>query len=54
MRGLTAGIVITNTGARPPLPPLPGLANAAPLDSESAQNLDRVPDHPAILGGGNQ
>jgi pyruvate/2-oxoglutarate dehydrogenase complex dihydrolipoamide dehydrogenase (E3) component len=34
------------------LPPLPGLADIRPLDSESVQELERLPDHLIILGGG--
>jgi pyruvate/2-oxoglutarate dehydrogenase complex dihydrolipoamide dehydrogenase (E3) component len=34
------------------LPPIPGLADAGPLDSESVQELDRLPDHLLIFGGG--
>jgi pyruvate/2-oxoglutarate dehydrogenase complex dihydrolipoamide dehydrogenase (E3) component len=34
------------------LPPLPGLADARPLDSESVQELDRLPEHLIIVGGG--
>ena len=52
VREITAGRVILNTGTRPSLPPLPGLADARPLNSESVQKLERVPDHLIILGGG--
>ena len=52
VRALTADKVFINTGTRPTLPPLPGLAEARPLDSESIQELDRLPQHLIILGGG--
>lgn len=52
MRELTADKVFVNTGTRPALPPMPGLAAARPLNSESIQELDRLPEHLVILGGG--
>ncbi|MGC1273553.1 MAG: mercuric reductase [Planctomycetaceae bacterium] len=51
-RELTADKVFLNTGTRPALPPLPGLVDARPLDSESAQELDRLPEHLIVVGGG--
>jgi pyruvate/2-oxoglutarate dehydrogenase complex dihydrolipoamide dehydrogenase (E3) component len=51
-RQVTADKVFINTGTRPALPPLPGLVEARPLDSESVQELDRLPEHLVILGGG--
>lgn len=51
-RTLTADKVFINTGTRPALPPIPGLAGAHALDSESIQELDRVPSHLIVLGGG--
>ncbi len=52
VRKLTADKVFINTGTRPALPPMPGLADARPLHSESVQELDRLPEHLVILGGG--
>jgi pyruvate/2-oxoglutarate dehydrogenase complex dihydrolipoamide dehydrogenase (E3) component len=52
VRELTADKVFLNTGTRPALPPMPGLADARPLDSESVQELDRLPEHLVVLGGG--
>jgi len=52
VRELTADKVFVNTGTRPALPPIPGLAEARPLHSESVQELDRLPEHLIILGGG--
>lgn len=52
MRELTADKIFLNTGTRPALPALPGLANAQPLDSTSIQELDRLPEHLVVLGGG--
>ena len=51
-RDLTADKVFVNTGTRPSLPPLPGLVEARPLNSESVQELDRLPEHLIVLGGG--
>jgi pyruvate/2-oxoglutarate dehydrogenase complex dihydrolipoamide dehydrogenase (E3) component len=39
-------------GSRARIPDLPGLAEAAPLTHVEALNLERVPDHLIILGGG--
>lgn len=52
VRELTADNVFINTGTRPALPRLPGLAEARPPDSESVQELDRLPEHLIVLGGG--
>src|SRR3712207_8780419 len=52
VRELTADKVFINTGTRPARPPLPRLADARPLDSETIQELDRLPDHLVVLGGG--
>jgi probable pyridine nucleotide-disulfide oxidoreductase len=52
VRELTADKVFLNTGTRPALPPIPGLADAKPLDSESVQELERLPEHLIVLGGG--
>jgi pyruvate/2-oxoglutarate dehydrogenase complex dihydrolipoamide dehydrogenase (E3) component len=49
---LTADKIFLNTGTRPALPPIEGLAEARPLDSASIQELDRLPAHLVILGGG--
>ena len=51
-REVTADNVFINTGTRPALPVLPGLAESRPLDSESVQELDRLPEHLVILGAG--
>lgn len=52
VRKLTADKVFLNTGTRPALPPIAGLADALPLHSESVLELDRLPEHLIILGGG--
>jgi pyruvate/2-oxoglutarate dehydrogenase complex dihydrolipoamide dehydrogenase (E3) component len=39
-------------GSRASIPPVPGLADARPLTHVEALNLERVPDHLVIVGGG--
>ena len=51
-RPLTAPLVFINTGARPALPPLPGLDGVPHLTSTSVMELDAVPQHLLVLGGG--
>jgi pyruvate/2-oxoglutarate dehydrogenase complex dihydrolipoamide dehydrogenase (E3) component len=52
LRALTADEVFINTGTRPALPPVPGLADARPLNSETIQELDQLPEHLLVVGGG--
>jgi pyruvate/2-oxoglutarate dehydrogenase complex dihydrolipoamide dehydrogenase (E3) component len=51
-RRLTAARVFINTGTRAAVPDTPGLADARPLTHVSALELDRLPEHLVILGGG--
>lgn len=51
-RELAAPRIFINTGERPAMPPIPGLAAARPLTSTTIMELDRVPEHLIILGGG--
>ena len=44
--------VFINTGARPGRPPVPGLDQVPTLDSTSIIELDAVPEHLLVLGGG--
>jgi len=44
--------VVINLGTRPARPGVPGLADAAPLTSESLLELERIPVHLVVLGGG--
>jgi pyruvate/2-oxoglutarate dehydrogenase complex dihydrolipoamide dehydrogenase (E3) component len=48
---LNAPKIFINTGARPALPNLPGLADVPYLTSSSAMELDELPDHLLVLGG---
>jgi pyruvate/2-oxoglutarate dehydrogenase complex dihydrolipoamide dehydrogenase (E3) component len=49
---LSANTIIIDTGARPASPTIPGLATVAALDSSSILELDILPDHLLVLGGG--
>jgi pyruvate/2-oxoglutarate dehydrogenase complex dihydrolipoamide dehydrogenase (E3) component len=49
---LTAARIFLNTGARPSQPPVPGLDSTPTLDSTSIMELDEVPRHLLVLGGG--
>ncbi len=51
-RVLAADLIFINTGLRPHVPPIPGLERTAYLDSTSVMELDRVPEHLMIIGGG--
>jgi len=44
--------VVINTGTRATIPPIPGLAEANPLTHIEALDLDRIPEHLLVLGGG--
>lgn len=49
---LTAGQIFINVGARPANPPLPGLDTVPFLNSTTIMELDHVPEHLLVLGGG--
>jgi len=51
-RRLTAERVFLNTGTRSAAPDLPGMATAGPLTHVTALELDRLPEHLIVLGGG--
>jgi dihydrolipoamide dehydrogenase len=51
-RTLTAEKIFINTGGRPTKPPLAGSDEAAMLDSTSIMELDELPEHLLVLGGG--
>jgi pyruvate/2-oxoglutarate dehydrogenase complex dihydrolipoamide dehydrogenase (E3) component len=52
LRQLSADTIFVNTGDRPAVPPLPGLDTVPFLDSTTIMELDAVPEHLLILGGG--
>jgi len=49
---ITADTVVLGAGSRPELPPVDGLAEAAPLTSDTVMRIDRLPASIAILGSG--
>ena len=51
-RELSAERIFINAGARPSVPNLEGLADVPFLDSTSIMELDAVPEHLLVLGGG--
>ena len=51
-RRLAAERIFLNTGARPAVPPIPGLDGVDFLDSTSVMELDEVPGRLLVLGGG--
>jgi pyruvate/2-oxoglutarate dehydrogenase complex dihydrolipoamide dehydrogenase (E3) component len=51
-RLLESDLVFVNTGGRPAAPDVEGLDRVASLDSTSVMELDQVPDHLVVLGGG--
>jgi pyruvate/2-oxoglutarate dehydrogenase complex dihydrolipoamide dehydrogenase (E3) component len=52
VRQLRGTNVIINTGTRAALQPVPGLADAQPLTHIEALELDEVPQHLFVIGGG--
>lgn len=51
-RKLTANKIFINTGGRPARPQLEGLDGLTTLDSTSIMELDELPEHLLVLGGG--
>jgi pyruvate/2-oxoglutarate dehydrogenase complex dihydrolipoamide dehydrogenase (E3) component len=51
-RTLAGDIVVISTGSRALIDPIPGLAESAPMTHVEALELDRVPEHLLVLGGG--
>jgi pyruvate/2-oxoglutarate dehydrogenase complex dihydrolipoamide dehydrogenase (E3) component len=51
-RSLRGERVFINVGTRASIPDVPGLATAAPMTHVEALNLERLPEHLVILGGG--
>jgi pyruvate/2-oxoglutarate dehydrogenase complex dihydrolipoamide dehydrogenase (E3) component len=52
IRRLTAEKIFINAGARPAIPEIPGLDAVPYLDSTSIMELDTIPEHLLVLGGG--
>src|SRR5690349_3056335 len=51
-RQLTAETIFINTGAQPAKPAVRGIESVPTLDSTSIMELDVVPEHLLVLGGG--
>jgi pyruvate/2-oxoglutarate dehydrogenase complex dihydrolipoamide dehydrogenase (E3) component len=51
-RTVTTPLSVINTGGRPMRPAIPGLDRVTALDSTSVMELDTVPEHLIIIGGG--
>ena len=51
-RSLSAPWIFIDTGTRPIDPPLPGLDQVPHLNSTTIMELDEIPDHLVVLGGG--
>src|SRR5215471_18636252 len=51
-RELRAATIVINAGCRPASPPVAGLDAVPALDSTSIMELDEVPEHLLVLGGG--
>jgi pyruvate/2-oxoglutarate dehydrogenase complex dihydrolipoamide dehydrogenase (E3) component len=52
MRQLTATTILINAGARPAKPSMTGIEDVSVLDSTSIMELDTVPEHLLVVGGG--
>jgi pyruvate/2-oxoglutarate dehydrogenase complex dihydrolipoamide dehydrogenase (E3) component len=52
IRQLTASTILINAGARPAKPSITGVEAVSTLDSTSIMELDVVPEHLLIVGGG--
>src|SRR5260370_38980483 len=51
-RVLTGDRVVLNLGTHATIPDIPGLVAAEPLTNVEVLELDRLPDHLIVLGGG--
>jgi pyruvate/2-oxoglutarate dehydrogenase complex dihydrolipoamide dehydrogenase (E3) component len=51
-RALSAETIVINAGARPVNPPVPGLDAVPTLDSTTVMELETVPAHLLVMGGG--
>ena len=53
LRSVAGERVVIDVGTRTAIPEVPGLAESKPLTHVEALELDRVPDHLLVLGGGS-
>ncbi len=49
---LSAELILMNVGARPSRPDIPGINSVSVLNSTSIMELEEVPEHLVVLGGG--
>jgi pyruvate/2-oxoglutarate dehydrogenase complex dihydrolipoamide dehydrogenase (E3) component len=49
---VSADLIVIDTGTRPAVPPLPGLEDVPYLNSTTIMELDELPSHLLVLGGG--
>jgi len=49
---LTARSIVVASGGKPAMPPIPGLADMEPLNSDNLWSLETQPDRLLVLGGG--
>jgi pyruvate/2-oxoglutarate dehydrogenase complex dihydrolipoamide dehydrogenase (E3) component/pimeloyl-ACP methyl ester carboxylesterase len=52
VRTITGDRIFLNLGTHPAIPPVPGLRESAPLTNIEALELDVLPDHLVVIGGG--
>src|SRR5262249_25454638 len=52
LRRLSAEKIFINVGARPAIPPIEGIDSVPFLNSTTIMELDTVPEHLLVLGGG--
>jgi len=52
VRQITAETIFINTGERPAIPSIEGIEDVPVLNSTSIMELDKVPEHLIVLGGG--
>src|SRR5262249_39889520 len=52
VRHLRGKHVVINTGTRATIEDMPGLTDAAPLTHVEALEMDRIPEHVIVIGGG--
>jgi len=52
IRNIESDKIIINTGAKPIIPDVPGLAESPFLDSTGIMELEEVPEHLIVMGGG--
>lgn len=51
-RAMTADKIFINTGSRPAVPPLPGIDAVPYYNSTTIMEIDHVPEHLLVVGGG--